>query len=130
MIGHEFPGNAEPWADDTAMRTQFIHHSLGGINGNRKADVLSTSQNRHIDADDLAFLVNKRPTAVSRFNGSTGLYHSLEGGGSRVRGCAKSADNPCRVGIAQSERVTDRDQFLTDIHTICVPHDDYGVMNL
>src|SRR5207244_10689351 len=130
MIGHEFPGNAEPRADDTAMRAQFIHHSLGGINGDRKADVLATSQNRHIDADDLGFLVNKRPTAVSRVNGSTGLYHSLVGSGLRVRCCSKPADNPCSERVAQSERVTDGHHFLRDIHTIRGSQMDYGVMSI
>src|SRR2546422_5970807 len=65
LIGHEFPGNAEPWTDDTAMLTQFVHDGLGGIDGNRKPDVLPTSQYRRIDANDLAFFVNKRPTAIS-----------------------------------------------------------------
>src|SRR3989441_7381886 len=95
LIGHEFPGNAEPWTDDTAMLTQFVHDGLGGIDGNRKPDVLPTSQYRRIDANDLAFFVNKRPTAISRIDSGAGLYHSFVGSGSRIRCCSKPTDNPC-----------------------------------
>ncbi len=102
------------------MRAQFAHDSLGGVDGNRKADVLPAGQDCHIDADDSPFFVHKRPPAVSRIDRGAGLYHTLVRRGLRIRCRSESTDHSRCESVTQPERVADGHHLLTDLDPIGV----------
>src|SRR5690349_3729922 len=110
------------------MRQDLIHHSAHHVYWNREADAVGAERLRQyggVDADQFAFGIDERAAGVAEVDGGIGLNEIFE-----IRdaesAAAGSADDALSHGLAQSERIADREYYIARTQFIRTSHWHHG----
>lgn len=105
LLGQRLNGDPEPTPSHLAELDEVAHHLLGHVDRDGEPDALTVSDNRSIYPDNFAFQVKKRPSAVSRIDGSVSLDEVVIRPG--ADDAPLRAHNSLGDGLLKTERVPD-----------------------
>ena len=112
---HVLPGDADIAAPHPALADQPRGDKLDRRRRDRKADTLGHTDDRGVDADDLAGGGYQRPAGIARVQRRVGLDHAVDqparAGAQRA---PEGADHARRYRALKAERIADRHHQLTD----------------
>jgi hypothetical protein len=117
--GYVLRQDAEVGALDFAVLQNLVHHVAGQINGNREPDSLVsariTREDRGVDSDQVSFVVDQRSTGVAGVDRRVRLDEVLDFLNAEVAAAHRAYDPRCQ-GLTHSERVSDGERYVTNLH--------------
>ncbi len=107
--------DAQPGSHDLPLCDQLVHHLLGHVGGDRKADPLRKVDDRRIDADDVPSQIEQRSTRIAGIDRGIRLNKIFVAGEIDVFS-SDSADHAQCHGAIQPKRVADGQHPLSHLH--------------
>ena len=123
LIGDVLGHDADPPADDAAMRDDVAQHAAHHVHGDGEADSLDAQalgDNRGVDADERAARVDERAARVAEVDRRVGLDEVLQRRDAELL-AAREADDPMRHGLRQPDRVADGEHDVPDFELVRAP---------
>ena len=118
--GQVLDRHADAAALDLAVADQLVHHAARHVDrhGETDADIAAARrQDRGVDADALAVEVDQRPARIAGVDRGVGLDEILVALDAEPA-AAERADDPRGHGLAQPERVADRQHEIADLQPV------------
>src|SRR5204863_2537226 len=108
-------------AHHTAVFHEALHHGAREVHRHGETNALvaaAVTEDGGVDANQSPFRIDERATGITRVNGRVGLNHVfvIETQAATTRG----ADDAARDGLADAERIANREHHIADFELVTV----------